>query len=400
MTAADESSGSTRHAPAMESDEEPPGNDLPCFSNLAVRPGVSTALADQAHVTHLSSRRRPNRGIVILYSEAPSNATRLPEGIVADLDTAATATAIAKALQQHTACEIHVLPASLPVEPALAPFPPRDYVVFNLFEGVSGTPGDEARAASALRALGYRFTGSGSGTLALALNKADTKSILGAHGILTPRWCVFDRPDHVSLETLGDLNFPLIVKPVAEDCSLGVDHNAVVTHIHELRSRVAYVVRHYRQKAIAAEFIDGREFNVSLWGDPPEVLPLAEVDFSAFDHPHERIVSFAAKWLEDSFAYINTPVVCPAHVERDLEERIRRTALRVWYIFGCAGYARVDVRVRENEIYILEVNPNPGLSPDAGFARAAREAGYPYPEMVLRILSLTGDDRHVCYSQS
>jgi D-alanine-D-alanine ligase len=308
------------------------------------------------------------------------------------LETASTARTIAHVLERHTDYEVHMLPASLPIEGQLASYPPQDYAVFNLFEGISGIVGDEAEAASALGTLGYRFTGAHSHALALALDKAETKRALNAHGVLTPAWRVFRHPNEVSHRALRDLPFPLIVKPVAEDSSVGIDCQAVVTDVASLRQRVAYVVQQYRQKALAAEFIDGREFNVAIWGEPPEVLPLAEVDFSAFAHPHERIVSFAAKWQEGSFEYGNTPVICPAHVSEDLASQIRATALRVWQIAGCSGYARVDMRVKHDRIYVLEVNPNPSLAPDAGFARAAKAAGYGYEDMILRILSLIGEE--------
>jgi D-alanine-D-alanine ligase len=167
-----------------------------------------------------------------------------------------------------------------------------------------------------------------------------------------------------------------------------------------LRERVAYLAQEYGQPALAAEFIDGREFNVSIWGHPPKVLPLAEIDFGAFAHPHERIVSFAAKWQEDSFAYRNTPVICPAQVTERLAQRIRTVALRVWHVTHCSGYARVDIRVRDDKIYVLEMNPNPSLASDAGFARAAREAGFDYPAMLLRILSMVREDKHANRPQS
>ena len=133
----------------------------------------------------------------------------------------------------------------------------------------------------------------------------------------------------------------------------------------------------------------GREFNVGLWGEPPEVLPLAEIDFSAFSDPLARIVTFAAKWEEDSFEYVNTPAQCPARVDEPTAERIREVARQAWQAIGCRGYARVDIRMDEaGTPYVVEVNCNPDISPDAGFFRAARAAGYSYQQMAERILLL------------
>jgi len=149
------------------------------------------------------------------------------------------------------------------------------------------------------------------------------------------------------------------------------------------------VVERYRQAALVETFIAGREFNVSLWGDPPQVLPLAEIDFSAFEDPYERIVSFAAKWEEASFEYSHTPVICPAPTGYGLANRIANTALRAWDAIGCQGYARVDMRLADGDLpHVVEVNCNPDLSPEAGFHRAAHAAGYRYEEMVEHIVEI------------
>ncbi|MGB9593706.1 MAG: D-alanine--D-alanine ligase family protein, partial [Anaerolineae bacterium] len=240
-----------------------------------------------------------------------------------------------------------------------------------------------------LEAMGYRFTGSDAAALALSTHKARAKEVLRRAGVPTPNWRLFRHPAEVTLEALGDLLLPAIVKPVAEDASQGIESGAVVRTLDEMRDRVARLVGVYRQAALVEEFVAGREFNISIWGDPPQVLPLAEVDFSAFQDPLERIVSFSAKWIEDSFAYTHTPVVCPARVDADVAHRIRTTALRAWRAIGCQGYARVDMRLSQDNIpYVIEVNCNPDLSPDAGFFRAARTAGHSYSEMALRILNI------------
>lgn len=191
------------------------------------------------------------------------------------------------------------------------------------------------------------------------------------------------------------LGFPLIVKPAAEDGSLGIGPEAVVHDLRALRERVAHTIECYRQAALVEEFIVGREFNVSLWGAAPDLLPLAEIDFRDFADPCEQIVSFAAKWDPASFAYHHTPVICPAAVDDGLAERIRRAALAAWRVIGCRGYARVDMRVdRAGQPYVIEVNCNPDLSPEAGFFQAVRRLGYSYEAMVHRILDMALDGRH------
>jgi D-alanine-D-alanine ligase len=261
-------------------------------------------------------------------------------------------------------------------------------MVFNLGEGLDGRLFEEPRIVWALEAMGYRFTGSGGNAIARSLHKARAKALLVRNRVPTPSWWLFRHPDEVG--RLEDAPaFPLIVKPVAEEASIGVSPPAVVSTLTALRDRVAYIVERYRQAALVEVFVVGREFNVSLWGEPPHVLPLAEIDFSAFEDPYTRIVSFAAKWEEGSFEYDHTPVLCPAPIGDGLAERIAETALRAWDTIGCRGYARVDMRLGDSEVpYVVEVNCNPDLSPEAGFHRAARAAGYGYEDMVANVVDI------------
>jgi D-alanine-D-alanine ligase len=216
--------------------------------------------------------------------------------------------------------------------------------------------------------------------------------------VTTPAWWLLRHPDEVDALAAG-LSFPLIVKPVAEDASIGVGPDAVVHALPALRERVAYVVGRYRQAALAETFVVGREFNVALWGDPPRALPLAEIDFGAFDDPYDQIVSFAAKWEDASFEYHHTPALCPAPVNGRLGRRIGGAARRAWAAIGCQGYARVDVRLDAGGVpHVVEVNCNPDLSPEAGFYNAARAAGHSYAGMAAHILEIArnrfyGDDR-------
>jgi D-alanine-D-alanine ligase len=326
-------------------------------------------------------------GVVVLYNASENLVKGEPKDLLAEQGVIACAQAVAEALQR-AGYQVAQVPIYSDVESALVPYTPTQWIVFNLGEGLEGRLFEEARIAWALEAMGYCFTGSRGDAIAHSVHKAQAKTLLAANGVGTPPWCLFRHPDEV--DTLAtDLLFPLIVKPVAEDASIGVGPDAVVHTVQALRQRVAYIVERYRQAALAEVFVAGREFNISLWGDPPQVLPLAEIDFSAFADSHVRIVSFAAKWEVDSFEYHHTPVLCPAPVDPDLGARIADTAWRAWAAMGCRGYARVDMRVSEEGTpYVVEVNCNPDLSPDAGFCRAARAAGYSYEDMVIHILEI------------
>jgi len=326
-------------------------------------------------------------GIVVLYNASDNLVKGEPRDLLAEQGVIACAQAVTEALQA-AGCRAAQVPIHNDVESALPPYPPIQWDVFNLGEGLDGRLFEEARIAWALEAMGYRFTGSEGGAIACAAHKVRTKHLLTANGVDTPRWWLLRHPGEVS-SLAADLTFPLIVKPVAEDASVGVGPEAVVHTVQALRERVAYVVERYRQAALAEAFVVGREFNVALWGDPPQVLPLAEIDFRAFADPYARIVSFAAKWEVDSFEYHHTPVICPASVDSVLRAHIADTARRAWAAIGCRGYARVDMRLsREGVPCVVEVNCNPDLSPDAGFYNAARVAGYSYKDMVVHILDI------------
>jgi len=320
--------------------------------------------------------------VLILYNRVGS----IAKGEARDLVSAQGVEIAAKAVDEALRSRHEVVCLSVPFDPSevVASYDPAEWVVFNLLEGLGNRADLEPEAAAILEALGYRYTGSPADTIALCLDKARTKSLLVSKGIPTAAYQVCDyRASEVCVP------LPAIVKPVSEDASLGIDGGAVVTTPAQLRKRVRHIVDMYQEPALVEEFIDGREFNIALWGNGrPECLPLAEIDFSGFADPLMRIVSYAAKWEPERDEYHLTPVTCPAKVAPRLGERIRRVAIAAYEAVGCRGYARVDMRVRDEQPNVLEVNPNPDISPDAGFPRAALAAGYAYPDMVERIVKL------------
>ena len=298
--------------------------------------------------------------LILLYSvsHAPGKGDALGEDEVGQV-----AHALRDALTPRIP-DLVLAPVDNDVVAALSPYEPEDTVVFNLCEAIAGDVGREAEAAAHLAARGFCFTGSPAATLALCQNKAQAKMHLLAAGFLTPAYQVF----HAAGEPVSSaLRFPLFVKPVAEDGSVGISQESVVTNEAALRTRVQYILDTYHEPALVEEFIGGREFNISVWGnDPPEVLPLAEL----------------------TYRNMANPLTCPAQVDEPLSGRLRQMARAAYRVMGCRDYARVDIRERENVPYILEVNPNPSLSADAGFCKAARAAGYDYAEMAARLVAL------------
>lgn len=267
------------------------------------------------------------------------------------------------------------------VAAAVAAVDPATTLVFNLVEQLGAVSGEEAQVPRLLDRLGFEYVGATAENLDACLDKGQAKADWLSQGISTAPFQVFHRPDEAITVPL-----PALVKPVAEDCSIGITLDSVVSDASTLRKQVACIIETYRQPALVEQFLDGREFNVSIWGNgTAQVLPLAEIDYSAVGEQVPHILHFAAKWDENSPDYLGTPSVCPAQVEPELADRIRRLALAAFHTMGCRDFARVDIRVKDDTPYVLEVNPNPCLAPSGGFANAARVAGFDYAHMAHQI---------------
>lgn len=262
----------------------------------------------------------------------------------------------------------------------------RPDLVFNLVESVENDSTQEMNIAGVYELLKIPYTGAGPLALGTALNKPRVKEILSAHAIKTPKFQVFTIGDRIALR--DDMTFPLIVKPSREDASVGIDDYSVVYTVNDLRKRVRFIHSEYDQPALAEEYIDGRELNVAILGNTPAVaLPISEIDFSGLSDGMHRIVSYEAKWIHGTVAYEGTKGVCPAALPSAVEARVRETALRCYQLIGCRDYARVDFRLTKDGVpYVLEINPNPDISDDAGFARSARASGYTFAETAGKIV--------------
>jgi len=181
-----------------------------------------------------------------------------------------------------------------------------------------------------------------------------------------------------------------IVKPVFSDASEGIDTKSIVDlPSMALHRAIKRIHEQLNQPAIVEQFIPSRELNVSALqrNGRIEVLPIAEIDFGAFGQDYPHIVDYSAKWLPDSFAYNNTPRVIPTQLSDQLTELVHIYTIAAWHSLGCQGFARVDFRLDEHDnIFILEVNPNPDISLDAGFAAALTAGGIGFEEFIKILL--------------
>jgi D-alanine-D-alanine ligase len=325
------------------------------------------------------------RKIAIVYNDPkPGRYGKMGEdkAIVAILEGVV---AVRQALDElgHEVTEIPLLPPYERARDALKAI--EADLVFNLFEGFGSRPKTEAAVAKMLSELGFAHTGCTSNALALALDKAKAKDLMQSHGIRTPKHQL------VTSETMSQfqLSYPCIVKPCGEDASHGLSGDSVVHDQEALVRQVAKVSRDFGGKALVEEFVGGREFNATVMGnDEVAVLPVSEIVYSLPpDMP--RVLTYAAKWEEGTVYFDGTKVVCPAEIGAEEEAQLVQTAMAVFRLLVQRGYARVDMRLDQDaKVQVLEVNPNPDITPGSGAARQAAAAAMTYAEFIEKIMSL------------
>jgi D-alanine-D-alanine ligase len=286
-------------------------------------------------------------------------------------------------------------------------------VVFNLVESI----GDKQRFYPVIPSLfeiaGYPYTGSPFDAILTTTDKTLTKAVLTAYGIPTPSWQQYYRKNTSHFNQIPDArkkithilfqhnNFqisvspPWIIKPAWEDASVGIDEGSVFNDKDLLIPKLSKIYSRYNgQPILIEEYIDGREFNVSLFEHldrTVELLPIAEMVFTKWPEEKPKIVSYKAKWDKGSFEYNNTVrVFDPKNAPLDL---IRDLALRCWGVFGLRGYARVDMRMdKKGRVFVIEVNTNPCIAPESGFIIAAKEAGYRVEDVIKGIVDVAKID--------
>lgn len=281
--------------------------------------------------------------------------------------------------------EVMQVPLMPPLEEAQKKLKSLDVeLVFNLFEGFGGQPETEAEIADILTTLEVPYTGCPALALCVSLDKVRFKKTLQENGINTPAFQL------LNARTISEfrLRFPVIVKPYGEDASHGISLKSVVDNQAALEKQVVRVSKYYGGVALVEEFVDGREFNITVMGNStPSVLPVSEIDYALPDGI-PRILTYAAKWDTDSTEYQGTKVVCPARITNREKKNLEVVALKVFRRLGCRGYARVDLRVdKAGRIFVLEANPNPDISPGSGAVRQAAAAGMDYTRFIDKIAS-------------
>lgn len=266
----------------------------------------------------------------------------------------------------------------------LKKYDPDDTIIFNLCETMPGFRCGERRIVEFIANKGFTFTGNKAEVIGLSYDKQKVKRILTSLGINVPHGAVL-----APKEASGWHLFPAIVKPALDHCSLTITEESVVFNPVSLKKQILLVNNELKQPALVEDFIDGREFHVSVWNNkPPEMLPPAEMDFSAFPDLKERLCTYDSKYLPGSEHYEKIRTLIPAPLDKKQLKKLEETVIKAWRGFGCLDYARFDVRLRNDEFYLLDINPNNDISIDTSFALSAEIAGVSYKQMVKRIVMM------------
>ncbi len=329
----------------------------------------------------------PPQRVAVLYTPVAESLEGVEGPMRIEMDLAVSAREVTEAL---TSCGHTSRCFTFDRDPAALASSLREFgadAVFNLSECPMNSAQKEPHGAAYLELLNFPYTGNGPLPLSVCNDKALTKHLLSSYGIPTPSFRLYAEVPRGR----SGLRFPVIVKPSKEDGSAGITEESVVENEAGLKKRVAEVIEKYGQAAIAEEYIGGREFNVGVLGngsakEPYRALPPAEL---VYKNPKWRVCSFESKWDASHPAYAEIAPECPADIPETLRNRLARLTLSSAKAFGLCGYARVDFRMNgTGKAFALEVNPNPDISRNAGLARAARAAGFSYPNLIQEILRL------------
>jgi D-alanine-D-alanine ligase len=259
-------------------------------------------------------------------------------------------------------------------------------LVFNSCESFMGKSRYDYAVTALFEMKGYRYTGSPPEALLLARDKATSKKILSHHSVSVPRFVNYALGREVTPPS--EIDFPLIVKPTHEDASVGIAQSSVVNDFESMRERVLFIHRNLHQPAIAEELIEGRELYVGVIGNQTlQVLPIVEMTFDKIPDPERRIATHSAKWdLEYRNRWGIKNIFARRIGDRALAE-IHRAAKMAYTALGLRDYGRIDIRLTRNqEVYVLEVNPNPYISFGEDMANAAEKLGLDYYEFIEYIV--------------
>jgi D-alanine-D-alanine ligase len=341
----------------------------------------------------------PSSGSALATLRAPSDALASAPGDdeFAEWDSPATIDAVANALARRG--DVIRLEATDDFPQQLRDARPD--IVFNIAEGLRG-PNRESHVPAICEFYGVPYTGSDPFTLALCLEKSRTKEVLRARGVPTADWWLVRSAADLRTLSSSPPRFPVFAKPVHEGSSKGITEKNYVASADALEPTVLDLLERYEQPVIVEHFLPGAEFTCGVLGNgaSARVLPIVGMNFRALPDGALPIYGYEAKWLWDRPDNPLDIFSCPADITPALRAEIEDVVLRAYDVLGCRDWSRIDVRLdADGRANIVEVNPLPGILPDAAenscLPKAARAAGLDYDELILACLQAAADRQEI-----
>lgn len=263
----------------------------------------------------------------------------------------------------------------------------KPFCIFNLFEGFENDSQKEAAFVQIIEDMNVFFTGNSSYTLNLCGNKWKTKDVLRRNNIPTPKGIFVKEVKDLDLKSI---HLPIFIKPCFEDASLGIDIDSLVTDEENLHKVIEQKLKEFPKGLMAEEFISGKEYNVGFLGDfPYEAIGISTIDYSEYRNTYS-FLTYNSKWETDTCEFKTLLPSLEKGLDNDLKKKILELSAKAGEILGCKSYFRVDLREKNGQLYVLDVNPNPDINEDSGFMKQAYFKGYIYEEVIERIVELAG----------
>jgi len=263
-------------------------------------------------------------------------------------------------------------------------------IVFNLMEAFAYNGALDYYIVSYLDMLRIPYTGCNPRGLILARDKALSKKLLCFHRIRVPKFKTFSYGQKINKNHLNNLPYPMIVKSMYEQGSVGISQASIVQNNEELISRVGQMHDLTTQDVIAEQYIEGRELYITVIGNQRlQTFPIREITFDHIDNKMHRIATYNVKWNDDYRKRWGIKYQFARHLPNGIEDKIIKLAKRIYRLLDMSGYARLDLRLTaEGEIYVLEVNPNAAVANNDDIAHSAEKAGLNYEQLIQRMLNL------------
>ena len=256
-------------------------------------------------------------------------------------------------------------------------------LAFPLTIGIKGES-RQSQIPAILEMMGIPYIGSGILAHALALNKAVAKKVFAYHNVATPNFQIFNVGDK---GLNPGMNFPLIAKPACEGSGFGIHKDSVVYNEMELNKKVESLLKEYVPPVLVEEFIEGREFTVGIIGNGNDktIFPIMEIDFNLVPEKYGKFNTFEVKTICGD----ETKFICPANIDNELEKLIKENVLNAFDALGCRDLSRVDLRVKDNQPYVIEINSLPGLQPYySDLPKMAEIAGITYNQFIFKVVDI------------